>query len=56
MTSLPPDLPDEGPTVPARFRVYPEPVNGAFSWGTGLMAFGWIAVACIAVGLMIWGR
>ena len=23
--TLPPDLPDDGPSIPSRFRVYPEP-------------------------------
>lgn len=33
----------------------PPKVNGALSWGIGLMAFGWIAVAAIVAALMWWG-
>lgn len=52
--TLPPDLPDDGPSIPARFRVYPEarPTEGDVFLRLAVV----IAVAgLVLVGLLGWG-
>lgn len=47
----PVDLPDDSPTVPARFRVYPDDDDHELP---GMAAFVVVAAVVVVVGLLLW--
>ena len=54
MTRLPPDLPDDGPSIPERFRVHPEaiPTEGEI-WAKLAL---WLVAVTLGLGIVLtWG-